>query len=81
MTNKQETTQKNPEGASAGSSCMEMMQTMMGAQKGASPCIDMMSQFFDPKEIDSEAFVKMMPQMIRSCCGSSPAAETDTKTA
>ncbi len=84
MTDKQKTTQQNPQNASAGSSCMEMMQKMKGQQEGASSCVDMMSQFFDPEEIDAEAFIKMMPQMMGSCCGSATeteaASETDTET-
>jgi len=79
MSDKQKKTQENPQNTSAGSSCMEMMQKMMGQQEGASPCVDMMSQFFDPEEIDSDAFVKMMPQMMGSCCGSTAETETDTQ--
>ena len=80
MSDKQETTQQDRKSASAGGSCMEMMQKMMEGQKGKSPCIDMMSQFFDPEEIDGEAFLKMMPQMMSSCCASATETETDAKT-
>jgi hypothetical protein len=79
MTGKQKTAQQDPKNTSAGGSCMEMMQKMMGGQKGKSPCIDMMSQFFNPEEIDGEAIVKMIPQMMSSCCASATDSDTDTK--
>ena len=75
MTDKQKATQENQKVPFDPSSCVAMMEEMMGHQEGGCDCAEMMSQM-----MGQGGCTEMMSQVMASCCGVQGETEETTST-
>ena len=73
MSDKQKATQENQRVPFDLSSCMAMMEEMMGKQEGGCGCTEVMSQMMGQGDCAS-----MMSQMMASCCGAQEETEDES---
>jgi hypothetical protein len=77
MSDEQKETQENRGVPFDLSSCMAMMEEMMGQQEGGCDCAEMMSQMMGQGD---RAAPSVMSQMMASCCGVQGETEETTST-